>query len=137
MKRLIFPLFFFFLLSKSILAHGTIIVKGVMHEEGYIDVKIYIDKKSFLKEKLAFETIRKKANIKETIIPLSKVHEGPIAIVVYHDENSDGKLNTGFFWRPKEGYAFSNKYIPSGSPSFSKALINLMHGETITIYLNY
>ena len=74
---------------------------------------------------------------KKAIIPLSKIHEGQIAIVVYHDENNDGKLNTGLFWRPKEGYAFSNNYIPRGPPSFSKAVITLKHGDPYYIKLNY
>ena len=70
-------------------------------------------------------------------MPLSKVHEGSMAIVVYHDENGDGKLNTGFFWRPKEGFAFSNGYIPKGPPKFSKSTIEVTHGESIAIKLNY
>ena len=59
------------------------------------------------------------------------------AIVAYHDENGDGKMNTGLFWKSKEGYAFSNNYIPKGSPSFLKAVIKISHGEPITIKLNY
>ena len=107
------------------------------HDEGYIDVKIYTDKESFLNEELAAETVRKKATQGETIIPLNNLHEGNIAVVVYHDEDNDGKLKTGFFWRPKEGFAFSNNYMPKGPPKFKKALISLEHGVPITIKLNY
>ena len=60
-----------------------------------------------------------------------------MAIVVYHDENGDGELNTGLFWRPKEGFAFSNNYIPKGPPKFEKATVNMIHGEIINITLNY
>ena len=84
-----------------------------------------------------FKSIRKKPTVGETIIPLSKTHEGVIAIVVYHDENNDGKLNTGLFWRPKEGYAFSNNYTPKGPPKFSKAKITLVHGKPVKIKLKY
>ena len=104
MKRFfvhIFLLLIIFLSSTTLLAHGTIIVKNVEHNDGYIDLKIYTDKKSFLKEELAAEIVRKKANKGETIIPLVKIHEGKIAIVVYHDEDSNNELKTGFFWRPK------------------------------------
>jgi len=126
-----------FMGSAGVLAHGTIIITNVEHEEGYIDVKIYNDKESFLKEELAVETVRKKANKGKTIIPLNKIHEGKIAIVVYHDEDSNNELKTGFFWRPKEGFAFSNNYQPKGPPKFSKAAIMLVHGEPVTIPLNY
>ena len=132
-------LFFILIVSfpYKVFAHGTIVISGVEHNKGYIDVKIYTDKKSFLEEDLAAEKVRKKATKGETIIPLTKLHEGEIAVVVYHDEDGDGKLKTGFFWRPKEGFAFSNNYTPKGPPNFKKALIKLVHGEPVNIKLNY
>ena len=126
-----------FLSPTAAIAHGTIIISNVEHSDGYIDLKVYVDKDSFLEEKLAAEHVRKKAVKGKTIIPLTKIHEGEIAIVVYHDEDSNNKLKTGFFWRPKEGYAFSNDYRPKGPPKFSKASINLEHGVPVKIELNY
>ena len=140
MKRIFIRLFLLLIIifsSKNLLSHGTIIISNVEHGEGYIDLKIYTDKKSFLKEEMAKEVVRKKATKGETIVPLSKIHEGKIAIVVYHDEDSDEKLKTGLFWRPKEGFAFSNNYQPKGPPSFEKAAIMLVHGEPVKIGLNY
>ena len=136
MKLILFFIFIFLFTSKAF-CHGTIIISGVDHNNGYIDVKIYTDKESFLKEKLAAEKIRKKATKGETIIPLSKLHEGIIAIVVYHDEDNDWKLKTGLFWRPKEGFAFSSNYIPNGPPKFKKASIELVHWEPDSIELKY
>ena len=130
-------LLFIVLFSSSLFAHGTIIITNVEHGDGYIDVKIYDSKEDFLKEDLARETIRKKATKGKTVVPLSKIHEGQIAIVVYHDEDNDGKLKTGFLWRPKEGYAFSNNYKPKSPPKFSKASVELIHGKPIEIELNY
>jgi len=125
------------LFAFEVYGHGTIIIQGVEHEEGKIDVKIYIDQKSFLKEELAVESIRKKPTKGKTIIPLKKVHEGRIAVIVYHDEDDNGELKTGLFWRPKEGFAFSNNYTPKGSPKFKKASIKLIHGTPVVIELNY
>ena len=130
-------LLFILLFSASLFAHGTIIITNVEHGEGYIDVKIYDNKEGFLKEDLAIESVRKKATKGKTVVPLSKVHEGQIAIVVYHDEDNDGELKTGLFWRPKEGYAFSNNYKPKSPPKFSKASIGLIHGKPVKIELNY
>ena len=130
-------LLFIVLFSSSLSAHGTIIIKNVEHSNGYIDVKIYDKKDNFLKEGLAREKIRKKATKGQTIVPLSKIHEGQIAIVVYHDEDNNGKMKTGLFWRPKEGYAFSNNYKPKGPPKFSKTIIELIHGKPVEIELNY
>ena len=136
MKILLLIVLFIFSTFK-IHGHGTIIIQGVEHEKGEIDVKIYMDKKSFLKEDLAAESIRKKPTKGETIIPLTKIHEGRIAIVVYHDEDGNGELKTGLFWRPKEGFAFSNNYTPKGPPNFKKASIELIHGEPVSVELNY
>ena len=132
-----FIILVFLLCSFKIYGHATIIIQGVKHEEGKIDVKVYLDKKSFLKEEFALETVRKKPTKEETIIPLTKVHEGRIAIVVYHDEDGNGELKTGLFWRPKEGFAFSNNYTPKGPPNFKKASIKLTHGEPVIIELSY
>ena len=130
-------LLFIFLFSSSSYAHGIIFITNVEHSDGYIDVKIYDNKEDFLKEDLARETVRKKATKGQVIVPLSKIHEGKIAIVVYHDEDNNGKMKTGLFWRPKEGYAFSNNYKPKGPPNFSKTAIELIHGKPVKIKLNY
>ncbi|MBT3901351.1 MAG: DUF2141 domain-containing protein, partial [Pelagibacteraceae bacterium] len=86
--------------SSVVLSHGTVIITNVEHNKGYIDVKIYDSKDSFLKEDQAVEAVRKKVNKGEVVVPLSKIHDGQIAIVVYHDEDGNGELKTGLFWRP-------------------------------------
>ncbi len=134
-QKILFLLVLFF--SSVVLSHGTVIIPNVEHDRGYIDVKIYDSKDSFLKEGEAVETVRKKVNKGEVVVPLTKIHEGQIAIVVYHDEDGDGELKTGLFWRPKEGFAFSNNYSPKGPPKFKKAAIILEHGVPVEIELNY
>ena len=134
-QKILFLLVLFF--SSVVLSHGTVIIPNVEHDRGYIDVKIYDSKESFLKEGEAVETVRKKVNKGEVVVPLTKIHEGQIAIVVYHDEDGDGELKTGLFWRPKEGFAFSNNYSPKGPPKFKKAAIILEHGVPVEIELNY
>ena len=134
-QKILFLLVLFF--SSVVLSHGTVIIPNVAHDRGYIDVKIYDSKDSFLKEDEAVEAVRKKVNKGEVVVPLTKIHEGQIAIVVYHDEDGDGELKTGLFWRPKEGFAFSNNYSPKGPPKFKKAAIILEHGVPVEIELNY
>ena len=134
-QKILFLLVLFF--SSVVLSHGTVIIPNVEHDRGYIDVKIYDSKDSFLKEDEAVEAVRKKVNKGEVVVPLTKIHEGQIAIVVYHDEDGDGELKTGLFWPPKEGFAFSNNYSPKGPPKFKKAAIILEHGVPVEIELNY
>ena len=134
-QKIVFLLVLFF--SSVVLSHGTVIIPNVDHNKGFIDVKIYDSKDSFLKEDQAIEVVRKKVNKGKVVVPLSKIHEGQIAIVVYHDEDGDGELKTGLFWRPKEGFAFSNNYNPKGPPKFKKAAIMLKHGVPVEIELDY
>jgi len=134
-QKIVFLLVLFF--SSVLLSHGRVIIPNVEHNKGFIDVKIYDSKDSFLKENQAVEAVRKKVNKGKVVVPLSKIHEGQIAIVVYHDEDGDGELKTGLFWRPKEGFAFSNNYNPKGPPKFKKAAIMLEHGVPVEIELNY
>jgi len=134
-QKIVFLLVLFF--SSVVLSHGTVIIPNVDHNKGFIDVKIYDSKDSFLKEDQAVEVVRKKVNKGKVVVPLSKIHEGQIAIVVYHDEDGDGELKTGLFWRPKEGFAFSNNYNPKGPPKFKQAAIMLEHGVPVEIELNY
>ena len=134
-QKILFLLVLFF--SSVVLSHGTVIIPNVEHNKGYIDIKIYDSKDSFLKEDEAVEAVRKKVNKGKVVVPLTKIHEGEIAIVIYHDEDGDGELKTGLFWRPKEGFAFSNNYNPKGPPKFKKAAIMLGHGVPVEIELNY
>ena len=134
-QKILFLLVLFF--SSVALSHGTVIIPNVEHNKGYIDIKIYDSKDSFLKEDEAVEAVRKKVNKGKVVVPLTKIHEGKIAIVIYHDEDGDGELKTGLFWRPKEGFAFSNNYNPKGPPKFKKAAIMLEHGVPVEIELNY
>ena len=88
-QKIVFLLVLFF--SSVVLSHGTVIITNVEHDKGYIDVKIYDSKDTFLEEGKAVEVVRKKVKKGELVVPLSKIHEGQIAIVVYHDEDGDGK----------------------------------------------
>lgn len=61
------------------------------------------------------------------------------AIAVYHDVNSNSKLDKNFFGIPKEGYGFSNNARGTfGPPSFDDAAILLdSENKLITLYLSY
>ena len=86
-QKIVFLLVLFF--SSVVLSHGTVIITNVEHDDGYIDVKIYDSKDSFLKEDEAIEAVRKKVKKGRVEVPLSKIHEGEIAIVVYKNASSD------------------------------------------------
>lgn len=64
---------------------------------------------------------------------------GQYAVAIIHDENSNGKVDTGGpFGIPKEGIGFSrNPNISFGPPSFDKAAFTLQQDSSIEIRTKY
>ena len=55
-----------------------------------------------------------------------KIPTGQYSAVVYHDINSNGKLDSYFFGKPKEPYGFSNNARnPIGIPEFDESKFEL------------
>ncbi len=117
-------------------AHATFEINNVSSDDGYVVLHLYESKTSFKKFN-PDRSYKKVATKGTTIIPVDDYHEGDIAIFVFHDENSDEKFNTSIFWVPKEGYAYSNKYIPTGIPKYEEALFRLEHGVKANLELIY
>ena len=72
-------------------------------------------------------------------IVFDMLEPGDYAVVVIHDDNQNGKLDTGAFGIPKEGYGFSrNAKGRLGPPPFAAARFTLgSTPEVLTITLNY
>ena len=62
---------------------------------------------------------------------------GRYAVVVFHDVNGSGDLDTGFMRRPKEPFGFSNGVVPRfGPPRFEDCAFPLdEQGANLTIEL--
>ena len=118
-------------------ADVNLTIQKVEHDRGNIEVWIYTDAEAWLDESRAIEYLIIPAKVGRLEVTLSKIKTGAFAAFVYHDENGDGERNTGLFWRPKEGFAFSNNYEPKGPPQFSKAAIQTSNNEKVIINLNY
>ena len=134
-RKLVVPFFIGWSMSSS--ADINIVIQGIEHGRGFIDVRIYLDAETWLKENQTAEHIVVQATKGKVVVPLTPFQGGTLAAVVYHDENSDGKLNTGLFWQPKEGFAFSNQYSPKGPPRFPKAAVDIPDGEDLIVQLKY
>ncbi len=60
-------------------------------------------------------------NDKTAVCDFGGIAPGKYALVVFHDENSNGKFDRSWLGLPKEGYAFSNNVKPVFSPPSFKA----------------
>jgi outer membrane protein len=61
---------------------------------------------------------------------IEKVSPGEYALLVYYDENGNGRIDRNFMGIPKEPLGFSNRYRPRGPPSYSRSAFVLAEGES-------
>jgi MipA family protein len=61
---------------------------------------------------------------------LDTVPPGTYALLVYHDENGNGRLDRNFVGIPKESLGFLNGYSPKGAPSFVHASVTISDAAT-------
>lgn len=67
-------------------------------------------------------------------VSFNNVADGTYAIRYYHDENSNGKMDTGMFGIPNEGYGFSNNARGfMGPPDFEDMLFKVNGNVKMTL----
>ena len=113
----------------SILIH----VEGVKNDKGSVTIALYDDDpKRFLKKGAKLGHLRVPATKGTTSACIAAPHAGDYAIVVYHDEDGNGKVTRSWIGLPTEGFGFSNNpkvfLVP---PSHSEAVVFIEIGETI------
>ena len=64
---------------------------------------------------------------------LENIINGQIAVLVYHDENANGRIDKNFIGIPRERLAISNNYQPKGPPTFARASFLLSSNEPAAI----
>jgi uncharacterized protein (DUF2141 family) len=113
-------------------------VKNINSKEGgLINIAVY-GKEGFLKTGKELKNTSIKVTGTEVRASFSDLPDGTYGIAVYHDENSDGKLNTNFIGIPKEPTGFSNDGVGKmGPPSFESVSFQVESGKTtdLTIHM--
>ncbi len=98
----------------------TVHVTGFPANTGTVEVSLFDSEESFLKEAMLQEsgTIDENGDLE---IVFSAVPEGTYAVVVVHDANNNGKLDSGFLGLTGEKYGYSNNVHPwFGRPDFEE-----------------
>lgn len=107
--------------SMSAFADGqsmTVRLNGVEHERGTVRVALFSDPKTFRKADQAFAAQEVQAHAGTVTVTFDEVPAGTYALMAYHDENGNGKLDLRFGMIPTEGYGLSNNPKVMGPPSF-------------------
>lgn len=84
----------------------TLRITGVDKVEGEIRIAVFNSRESYTKETVFAEILPVDSTGIDWTIP--ELPHGEYAIAVYHDKNTNGKLDTNVLGIPKEIYGFSN-----------------------------
>lgn len=124
-----------------------VVVDGVRAARGVILIGLYdtaesfnqaiaeSDKEGFLNDprRIAGAALRADAGLKADIV-FTNLRPGRYAVIAFHDENGNGKLDKNFWGVPTEPYGFSNDaHANLGPPSFEDAAIRITEGDAISI----
>lgn len=128
-----------FFISQQPIAGNELLVEvtNIPSAKGKIMFAIFTQPNGFPQEPKKAFTVKSVTAVKGKIsVTFSGIPSGTCAIAVYHDANSDGKLNTNALGIPKEAYGFSNNARPMFSaPSFHEAGFQVIKDQGITIGL--
>jgi len=112
----------------------TLHITNVKNTNGEIRAALYNTTEDFLKFDKVFKAAAVKAIKGKTTLMIEDIPSGTYAIAVFHDENSNKKLDTNFMGIPKEPLGFSiGKMKTFGPPSFKECSFELDSNKEITI----
>lgn len=111
----------------------TVEITNVTSEEGQIILAIYNSSENYDK-RIAYQEVKLKPEI-DTVIFETNVPDGQYLVMLVHDINNNGKLDTSFIGMPKEPVGLSN-YDGKGIPGkFKKHKFSVNENTEIIIPL--
>jgi uncharacterized protein (DUF2141 family) len=131
------------MMSQSVAASGnrlTVVIDGLKNTKGNVCLSLFSQAEGFpnrADRATALQCVA--AGDLADGVTFEGLSPGNYAIAVFHDANTDGKLNTGVFGIPKEGFGFSqNPSIQMRAPRFNEAAFALSNTPAqIQIQLKY
>ena len=114
-------------------------INELKSDKGICEVCLFSKAEGFPDEsKNAVSCIKVKIKDKIASASFKALKPGYYAVVVYHDENNNGELDTNFLGIPKEGIGVSNNVKPKmGKPKFDAAKFALTADKSIIINIKY
>jgi uncharacterized protein (DUF2141 family) len=116
----------------------TVAAQEVRSGEGQVKLMLFEREEGFRKEDKARQVLALPAAAGSVSGVFRDLPPGRYAVIAYHDENGNGKLDLRFGMFPKEGYGLSNNPKLSGPPKFKDAVFEVTQaGNRIAIQLGY
>jgi len=100
----------------------VVVPVGLEKNQGSVMIRVANDEADFAADDEGFRSAVVKVEDKRAVAVFEDVPHGEYAIKVFHDENSNQKLDTNFVGYPKEKFGFSNNAMGRiGPPSYEQA----------------
>jgi uncharacterized protein (DUF2141 family) len=113
----------------------TVTITGIQNNSGKLMAEVYNSKGKFLKS--AYKTTSTSIKSNTATVIFSDLPKSEYTVMVYHDENNNGKLDKNFIGMPKEPVACSNNAKGfMGPPKYEDAKFSLVTDSKITIKMN-
>lgn len=117
----------------------NVAVTGLKSDAGSLVLKVYDSEQTWLSDDTVALEERDLApgDSGQTVSIPVQLKPGRYGLSVYHDKNSNGKLDSNFIGIPKEPVGLSNDHRPKfGPPRFEKAAIDIERDQVVDISLD-
>ena len=116
----------------------TVSVSGVRDDQEHIRIALYADSDSFRHEQSARQVLSLPAASGVVSGVFHDLPPGRYAVLAYHDENGNGKLDMIMGMFPDEGWGLSNDPTVIGPPRFEASAFDVAEPETgVIVPLHY
>ena len=125
-----------YFIPKEKSAEIRIRVTGIVKIEGFIMLALHYNKENFISGNMPAIAVKKKITGSEmSFVFPGNYNPGSYAVAVFHDEDSNGKLEMNKYGIPLEGFGFSkNPSLAKGRPGWENSVFRVnekVHEETI------
>lgn len=103
----------------------TVDLEGVENSTGKIRFGLYNESRAFRKEAQALKVVEVPAQKGKVSVEFPDLQPGWYAVMVYHDEDMNGRLNLLLGMYPTEGYGLSNNPSVFGKPTFEDSVFRI------------
>lgn len=128
--KIIVALLLFFPFVGQTQSHLKVKIDGLKKNKGELFIGLYNNERTFKNTDSVFVKQIVPVDTLSMELLMTDLPEGIYALTLFHDENSNGKLDKNFLGAPKEKYGFSNNpRIVFKAPDFDKCAFEVK-GET-------
>ncbi|MEM6294913.1 MAG: DUF2141 domain-containing protein [Myxococcota bacterium] len=112
-------------------------IRGLRNADGGVMAFLHGSEDTFPKKfnQAAHRARKRQLSGGSTSLQFRGVQPGTYAVVVFHDENGNGKMDKNFVGFPKEGIGASN--VKKGRPSWSTAKFTVGQDMSVTVSMQY